>query len=127
MRDARERHLVIGEHVFVVLDILSDLFPVGIAEPRPQPFQHPGQLQLPGCARVAVRKRDVAGDPGFAAKRQADQSRVQGIEARRLGIEARQLRSIDALDPALECGVVEHRFVVSGHSGQSEAAPHRSQ
>ena len=95
VRDAAKHETVVREHVLVVLDVLAHFLARRVREPRREARERLGERQLVGHARIAVRERDVARDPGLDRERQPDELRSHRIEAGRLGIEADELGALD--------------------------------
>ena len=104
---------VVGQHVAVVLDVLPQLVGVRVFQPGTQALEHLAQRQLLWGIRTGMGQRNVGRLAGLHRQRDAHNLRLHLIERSGLGVECRQRRRTDALQPAVECGPIKHRGVVA--------------
>src|SRR6266571_2815698 len=100
--DAPQCDAVIGKHVLVVLDVLSELFVPRALEPGLEDRERRLDPQLLRRPRVVVRKRKIGRTARDHGKRHAHELRLHRIEARRLGVEGHELGRFEVLQPAPE-------------------------
>ena len=111
VRGAGEHDAVIGKRVLIVLDVLADLLVLVAREPRRERRENAIAIELIGRAGVAMSDGDVASMPRLDAQRDADDFGVHRIEARRLGIERRELRRLNCCQPSRKRLLVVDDFV----------------
>ena len=111
---------VVGQHVLVVLDMLAQLGLAGILQPGFELGQHVGQRQLLHGIQTFVAQRNVGRFARLHAQRNADQLRLQGVEAVGLGVDGGQLCGMDFGQPFVQLrlglnAVVGHFALLGGH------------
>jgi hypothetical protein len=102
---------VVGEHVAVVLDVLSELGARGVFQPGLEARQHLLQRQLAWRVRALVRQRNVGRLARPHAEGDTDQARLPLVQRGGFGVQRGQLGGLDARQPALERGPVQDRLV----------------
>ncbi|MDR6205547.1 hypothetical protein QF025_004267 [Paraburkholderia graminis] len=110
--DAAHFNAVIGEHLFVVLQMLTDFLMLRAFEPRLELREHFIARQLHRRIRAAMRDRHISGMTCLNRERQAHDLRDHRIERRGFGIERSDLRCVDLLQPRVELLPRLHGFVV---------------
>ena len=111
---------VVGQHVLVVLDMLAQLGLAGILQPGLELGQHVGQRQLLHGIQTFVAQRNVGRFARLHAQRNADQLRLQGVEAVGLGVDGGQFCGMDFGQPFVQLrlglnAVVGHFALLGGH------------
>ncbi len=108
---------MVGQHVRVVLEVVSDLGKRRVLEQWLQPPQHLLAGQLVGCTGIVVGQWHVGSRARFHAEGNADDLRHHVVEAGGLGVEGHEFRRAQALQPGIESGFVGHAFVVARRCG----------
>ncbi len=106
--------------MLVVLDVLAQLGLAGVLQPGFELGQHVGQRELLHGLDAFVAQGDVSRLARLDTERDADQLRLQGIEAVGFRVDGRQLCGIDFGQPFIELclgldAVVGHFALLGGH------------
>lgn len=113
MRIAPNLDAMVGQHVPVILDVLAELGPCRIFQPRAQPVEHFLQGELLACIGAFVGQRNVGRFTGMHAQADPYNTGLHGIERSGFGVDGSEFRRIDATQPFLELrlradGVIPH-------------------
>ena len=87
MHNTPQRDTMIGQHMRVILQVLSQLRECGIFQPVPELAQHMLARQLLRRAGITVLHRHIGSDAGLDAERQSDDLGAHRIQRRRFGIK----------------------------------------
>ena len=110
---AAHGHAVMGEHVDVVFQVLTDLGWRLALQHRAQRVEHMLAIKLIWRAHVVVRHRHVPGLAGLHGKGQADQAASDGIQRIGFRIQADQFGGFQALDECVQGVLAQHRVVLN--------------
>ena len=103
---------VVTEHGTVILEVLADLFLIGIFQQGAQRFEHFLAVQLQRRIKIIMCQRNVGGLARLDRKRDPDDSRTHRIDGRGLGIESKERRLGQLLEPAGQDFFIKHDLVL---------------
>ena len=107
---------MVGQHMPVVFDVLAELGPRRVFQPRLEPRQHLTPRQLRGHIAIAVSQRNIGCDARLGAERDSDDLGLHLDQRAGLGVDRHQFRRLDLAQPSVELLPGKNRVVLQvGH------------
>ena len=113
--DALQLYVMVGQHVFVVLEVLPDLFVFRVFEQRLQLFQHRVTVQLLRRAHIIMAQWHVSGLSRLNGKRNADNFGIHVAEAGGFGVEGEQIGIFEFLQPLVQVRLLGNDLILLFH------------
>ena len=105
---------VVGKHMAVIFDVLTQFFVRGVFQPRFQFGQYLVAWQLNGCIRVAVRQWNVGGSANAGAQTNTDNFGAHFVERCGFGVNSHQIGCQHFGKPCVKLLPCQHGFVHQG-------------
>ena len=106
---------MVGQHMAVIFDVLTDFVLEWVFQPRLELVQHLVDGQLRRGIGCVVRQRDVSRHPRRHAQADAHELRLHFNQRRGFGVQGHQLGLVYLGQPAVKAVPVQHGFVGQGH------------
>ena len=113
--DALQLYIMVGQHVFVVLEVLPDLFVFRVFKQRLQLFQHRVAVQLLRRAHIIMAQWHVSGLSRLNSKRNADNFGIHVAEAGGFGVEGEQIGIFEFLQPLVQVRLLGNDLILLFH------------